>query len=167
MKPFKFKNFFKIISFCVMFLIVCITGCSTIKYHAKLYDNAIEWIKEDFIKSNPTSGAFYDDMQTDESYPASRTMIIKSEEEKLGCFNNNFDVEVDFEKEMLIIYTWTTVYHRDCRLKGLKVTDGILWISYSFAPVAIGVGDVSRPFQRWVIIKLDLLAITLVRVEEI
>ena len=167
MKRFKFKHFFKTISFCVMFLIVCMTGCGTIKYNAKLYDNATKWINEDFIKNNFTSGAFYDDMQTDESYPSSRTIIIKSNEEKLSCFNSEFDVEVNFEKEMLIVYTWTTVYHRDCRLKSLKVTDDVLCINYSFAPVAIGVGDASRPFQRWVIIKLDLLPITSVQVEEV
>ena len=167
MKCLRFENFFKTISFCVMFLIVCMTGCSTIQYNAKLYDNATEWIKEDFIKSNLTSGAFYDDMQTDESYPSDRTMIIKSNEEKLSCFNSEFDVEVNFEKEMFIVYTWTTVYHRDCWLKRLQVIDDVLYIKYSLAPVAIGGGDASRPFQRWVIIKLGLLPITSVQVEEI
>lgn len=149
----------------VQLLLCNLMGCSSNMYNVELFDDAVGWIREDFIQNNLTSGAFYNDVQISDSYPDSRVFLIRSSEEGLKCLNRNFDIEVDYEQEMLIVYTWTTEYHRDYKIEKIEVTKDTLYVNCKLEPAGIGVGDASMPFQRWLIIKLDLLPISSVLVE--
>lgn len=152
----------------VLICLFCISGCKTNQYNAELYDNAVEWINEDFIKNNYTSGAYYDDdIQTDDSYPKTRTYLIKNNEEKLNILNNKFNIDINFEQEMLIVYTWTTVYNRPCQIKGFELKENVLYVNFNMSSVSTGIGDAARPFQRWMVIKLDLLPIVEVELKKV
>lgn len=154
----------------------CLAGCGN-KYNAEIvsdsYNNSGEWLNEDFKKNNYVAYAYYADdpnysnISTDDSFPKSRTFVIKSEEEKCNILNGNFDVEVNFEREMLIIYTWTTDYRRPCYIKSLELKDEILYIDFYMQRGQFGHGDACMSYQRWFVIKLDLLSMTSVEIKEL
>lgn len=167
-----------------VFLIVLFTcvGCNTNKYNAYLFDDAREWIKDEFANANPTFGYFNEnlnedyfsedfnentDLISDESYPRKRIFLVDNQEKYEQIFIANIDeLDINFNEQMLIIYTFTTIYHRKNSITNLKVNNQILTISYKMASQKYGVGDVSRPFQRWFVVKLDKLDITSVEFNE-
>lgn len=144
----------------------CTAGCKA-PYNAEIvcdsYDNAGEWINEDFKIKNgviPLGEAATADC------PKSRTFVIKSEEEKLNVLNGDFDVEVNFEQEMLILYTWSSEYRKPCYIKRMELKNGVLYIYYDI-PLPPLTGCACPPYQRWVVIKSDLLSMSSVEIKEI
>lgn len=135
-------------------------ACGKNQYHAVLYDNAEEWINEEYVNAHRTRGARYGENSesvADDSCPETWTEIVKNQEKYLEIFSDaQEEFEVDFEKEMLIVYTFTTVYHRSCSLTKLKLKDETLTIGYKI-PTMVGVGDASKPYQRFFVVKLDKL----------
>ena len=90
-----------------MFLGIC-TGCSSNKYNAVLYDSANEWIDGDFAKENLTGD------YGDEVNPSTRTFIIDSDEKYNEIFVDDLEeLEIDFNEQMIIVHTFTTIYHRE------------------------------------------------------
>lgn len=150
-------------------LIICfnfLMGCSNNKYNATLHDNANEWIKEEFLTANLTYGAYYGgELVDDNSYPASRSFILRNQQECEGILIENLsELKVDFEEEMIILYTFTTVYHRNIKIKQIEMKDDALKISLQFDKRS-GIGDASIPYQRFLILQLDRLDITSVEIE--
>lgn len=159
MKKYLFLGIILIMSFSFLM------GCSKNKYNATLYDDVNEWIDEDFSTTNLTYGAYYDDvLLEDDSYPVARDFILCSQQECEGVIKNLSELNVNFEEEMLILYTFTTVYHRDIKLKNIEVTDDVLKISLQFDKKS-GVGDAAMPYQRFLILKLERLEIASVEIE--
>ncbi len=155
-----------IISLCVL------AGCgnNSIKYNAVLYDNANDWIREEFLNENRTRGAYFDIggeiNSADKSNPKSRTFIVDNQEEYDEIFISDLnEFDFDFDNQMLIVFTFTTIYHRNNKIKSLDMQNGILKINYKMESKS-GVGDASVPYQRWFVVKLDLLNIDSVEFEE-
>lgn len=149
---------------CLFFMLICsFAACSTIKYNAVFYNDAELWINEDFIAENRTAYASYGPdygLQTDGSLPKFRTFIINDSTEMNDIFNERFDLTVDFGKDMLVIYTFTTSENlREANLKNVELQDGCLNISYK-TPVKFGIVDASIPMQHWFLVKLDKLEIS-------
>lgn len=145
----------------------CLAGCGN-KYNAEIvsdsYNNSGEWLNEDVKNQSCVAPVGY---AATADCPKSRTFLIKSEEEKCNILNGNFDVEVNFEREMLIVYTWATEYRRPCYIKVLELKDEILYIDFYMQRGQFGHGDACMPYQRWFVIKLDLLSITSVEIKEL
>ena len=77
-----------------------LTGCSKIKYNAQLFDSATDWIKEDFINDNLVG------YSENSSYPTERVFVVKNQEEYNEIFVESIDdFDVDFNTQMLIVYT--------------------------------------------------------------
>ena len=137
----------------ISILITCILcffmiGCENVNYNATFYDNAKEWINEDFINDNLVfleSG----------SYPTERIFIVKNQDEYNEIFVEGIDeFSVDFNSQMIVVYTFATIYHRDNSLVSLEVNENSLKITYKMEK-KFGVGDASRPYQRWFVVRLD------------
>lgn len=128
-----------------------LTGCSNIKYNAQLFDSATDWIKEEFINDNLVG------YSEDDSYPAERVFAVKNQEEYDEIFIESIDdFDVDFGTQMLIVYTFETIYHRKNNLVSLDVKEDVLNITYKMDKKS-GVGDASQPYQRWFVVRLDKL----------
>ncbi len=139
-----------ILGLAVLIFFGLLTGCSNIKYNAKLFDDAIEWINEDFIINNPVE-------MEGSSNPSDRTFIIKNKEEYNQIFAENIDeLAVDLNNQMVVVYTFSTIYHRDNRLVDLDVEENVLKITYKMEK-KLGVGDASQPYQHWFVVVLDKL----------
>ncbi len=114
---------------------------------------------ESFIEENRTYGAYYDGtFFEEEGVPRSRVIIIKTENE----FNSAFadapeEISIDFSKESLIIYAFTTEYHREVTLKSFQKIDGALTVEYKMKSTSglFNVGDAAMPFERFVAVKIN------------
>ncbi len=143
----------KFISLGLMLIMIfsLLTGCSNVKYNAHLFDSATDWIKEDFISDNPVG--YLEDV----SYPTERVFVVKNREEYDKIFIESIDnFDVDFSTQMLIVYTFGTIYHRNNNLVSLEVKEDVLNITYKMDKKS-GVGDASQPYQRWFVVRLDKL----------
>lgn len=130
-----------------------LTGCSNIKYNTQLFDSAIDWIKEDFINDN-----LVDNLE-DSKYPTERVFIIKSQEEYDKIFKENVDTcDINFDSQMLVVYIFITIYHRNNSLVSLEAVEDALTITYKMEKKS-GVGDASIPYQRWFVVRLDMLSV--------
>ncbi len=154
-----------------MILIMCLcvlVGCGN-NYNAKLYDNANDYIKKEFAAENPTRGSYYgeQDFYADDTYPATRTFIVDNQDKYDKIFIDDLEeFGISFDKQMLIVYTVTTVYHRNNWIVSADEHSGVLTIKYKMEE-KFGVGDASQPYQRWFVVKLDALNITSVEFIEL
>ena len=116
-----------ILALALTLTVVAVTLSSVIKNKAVIYDNEAEWIREEFYEKNRVYGAMYDrETLRDESYPKTRTFIVRTQEEFDKMFIDENHIEVDFEKEMLLVYTYKATYTRKIDVKKLKDEDGVL-----------------------------------------
>lgn len=116
-------------------------GCSDSKYNAKMYSKCNDWIKQDFLENNKVRGASYfnpdyvegnDDVEKfyrDNSSPKSRTFIITEEETFHQIFLEN-KLDVDFDKEMVILYIFSDVNpSRNYDIKTISLKNEVLNIA--------------------------------------
>lgn len=152
------RNFFKTLVICLFCCVVLlpvfsVAGCSnvkSVKYNAVLYDNAVEWIREDFRGEN------YIDYSQD-GFSANHTFIVDSQEEYNRIFHEKTDgLSVDFDSKMLAVYTYIAVNYRNNYLTSTQLNDSVLTITYETEEKK-GICDTCTPYQRWFVVRLDKL----------
>lgn len=137
------------------------TGCAHWKYHAKLYDAAGQWIQEEFQSENLLS------FGGGTAYPAERVFIVTNQEECNEIFVPSAEeLSVDFDTQMLIVYTFTDTNLRNNRIVGMDADNGVLKIAYKMEEYLVPVLDTCNPYQRWFVVKMDKLAVNSVVFEE-
>lgn len=144
-------------------LVMCLglfTGCNGNKYNAVIYDNANEMLHKDFLKSNLTLGSRYFDedklvVADDESYPKFRTFVVRTQEDFDSKFVE-FPSDVDFEKSMICIYIFTTIYpSRSWEINNIRFKDETLKIEFKMKKPTYGQKDASQPQQKCLVVKMD------------
>ncbi len=160
--------------FCVVSLVLCLgvlAGCNNrnnVKYNAVLYDNAVDWIDETFASNNLVRGAYYEDIQGEPEpeipLPYSRYFIVKSETEFNEIFKED-SLDVDFETQMVIVYTLRIEYRNPAELRSVSLDGETLKITYGIELIP-HTGSACQPFQRWFVIKMNKLDISSVTFSE-
>ncbi len=138
-----------------------------------VYEVLPDNLTESFTAENRTYGAFYDEERfEDTSFPKSRVFVIKSQRDLEKIFSKEIDhATIDYRSEMYVLYTFTTEYRREFLIESSSVSkDGIV-INYSLKSPESDepVGDAVRPFQRFVLIKMnrvDVDSITFINSDE-
>ncbi len=153
----------------LLLLLQMLVGCTGRPYHAELYDLAAEWIQEDFAAEHPVR--CWGNSEEADPHPKTRVFLVKDREQYEAIFREDADgVRVDFNSQMLVVYTFSTVYHRENKLTDLTLQDGVLTVTYRMETpnklFGVGVGDASQPYQRWFVVKLDRLEVDTVIFEE-
>ena len=132
-----------------------LVGCSGVKYNAVLYDYAIDWIKEDFVNENKIPD-FKD-----------KTFIIDNENYNTIIKTGIEELKVDFEKQMIIVYTFTSIHSGKDYITNMKVDNNKLIIEFN-REYQVGVspnGGSSEPYQRWFIIIMDKINVSSIVIE--
>ena len=113
-----------IMLFICIILMVSLLSCTKNKYHFTLYDNINGNIKYDFKEKHITRFACFNRIPyNDISYPKDYTLIIETNE-KLNEIFNNVPFEINFDKQIAILYVYTTNYAASsCKLKKVKIID--------------------------------------------
>ncbi|MBP5428403.1 MAG: hypothetical protein J6Z04_03855 [Clostridia bacterium] len=122
--------------------------------------------RESFLSETTVSGEWneYAEINDPDALPSSRTILIDNQEDFDAAFAD-CPVEVDFDDEMIVVYTTTSVNRRETKVKGTKIDDGVLSVElYNRRPKNRG-GDTCLPYQRYVIVKLDRRDVTEVKVD--
>ncbi|MBQ7831741.1 MAG: hypothetical protein IJ393_06695 [Clostridia bacterium] len=165
----KIKNFSILMVMILIFNLL--SGCRGVKYNAVLYDMANSWIKEEFVEENPIqlTGDIIEnstDSNSNERYPLERSFIVNNEQEYKKIFIDGIEeLNIDFEEQMILIYTFSTIYKRKNSLRSISVEDKTGKIVYQME-TKYGIGDACPPYQRWFAVKLNKIDITAVEFQE-
>ena len=144
------------------------------QYNATMYSKARKWIHEDFLDNNRVRGAsyinkeynpdmIYDEENWVEKYiydkesPKNRTFIIKDEITFNNIFKEN-SFDVDFDKEMVILYMVSDVCPRECYILNILNDDDILTIQYMHK--FSNAYDTVQPYPRCMVVKMKKMNIT-------
>ena len=159
----------KILSF-ILIIFSCLFvlgGCSGDKvyYHAKLNDNAVDIIREDFaaehvFQTEKTEETVEKDGKTTTYYyiktiPSNYTFIVSDAATYDEIFiENELYEDIDFDKEILVVYSYKSTYVSDYFLTKVVVQSGVLKVVAKRYHKRL-TGDACQPYQRWVVIRLD------------
>ena len=147
------KKFVRIVG--IIVLICCLfgsVGCGN-KYNAELFNNAEQWIRDDFLRENRVKAYYpnenYDenDEQSeryiyDETAPLTRTFIISDNVTFDEIFKGD-DIVIDFANEILLLYIHSEIYPAQwrplCCLFAFAYLQAVplSWVSSDFPAPAI------------------------------
>ena len=151
------KKVLKILAIIVLVVLVAALVVSNLsyisvwKYHAKLYDYAVDWINEDFASANQVG------LDGDGPLAVEIAFIIETQDKYDEVFVDGLEIEkVDFDTQMIVLYTFMDVYHRQNFLTKISVMDEVLQITFRMEKKQ-GVGDASMPYQHWMVVVMDKL----------
>lgn len=167
----------------IPFLLICVllfTFVSCVRYHAEAVDVAVVVYKT----SDGTVVTKHDPIVLTESFrsetavrigntlpegvdldalPETRTILIDDQDEFDAAFEN-CPFEVDLSTEMIVVYTFSFINSRPTVIKKVSFSDGTLSLKLENKRAKWGVKDACMPYQRYVIVKLDKLDVTEVKV---
>lgn len=116
-----------------------------------IYELQKEDLKEEFLASNQIEVPF---VGVEPVLPAWRTVVITNHQDFSVALGENRLPEPDFEKEMLVLYTYTSTYRREIRIKSISTSGDALKISLEIEDGTPGTGDACQPYQRFVAVRL-------------
>ena len=163
----------------LLMLLHLFVGCASVRYDPTLYSYTNDWLDNAFLEENKISTAYYhnpdftDIHGSEPKYikypdePKTRTFIITEKEEYDRIFTKS-PVEVDFEKEMVILYTFCSVYYGGIKyeLKTMKVTDDTLTVKFECQYMPPDTDAACQPYQRFFMLTMKKAEITKVKFEE-
>jgi hypothetical protein len=131
------------------------------KYHAKIYDDAQEWVSEQVLADHITRGAQIGNSENfaqGEKYPEDIEYLIRSQAE-LDEYFEEFPVNVNFDREMVAICFFTCRYiSKDYKIESIEVDEGELEIDVEYEKESRGCGKAKLapfPRQRCIAVKMD------------
>ena len=92
----------------------------------------------------------------------SKTFVVESQEALNEIFTEFKDV--NFDKEMVIVYCYTTIYIREQKLEKVSFDNNVLSIEFDVVDGKPGTGDATAPQTRTCVICLDKVAATEVKI---
>ena len=89
----------------------------------------------------------------DETSPETRAFVIKSQEQ----FDEAFIAfpEINLEKEMILVYLYTSDYVRQCKIRRIKPENGTLKISIKIKKAKFGHHKPAFPHQTFFVVKMN------------
>ena len=138
---------------------ISLVGCKKIDHNAVIITEGITY-QEEWLKNNNIYGAYGENGEEnyDENTPKSRTYILKNQDELDEVFSEF--PEIDFEKEMVLVYCYRTIYIRKQVLEKVELDGIVLNVDFNVARGKLGHADASAPSRRMLVLKLDKLDIT-------
>ena len=113
----------KIIIGILLFIItITLSGCKKNYFNSKIYNTGSNIIKKEFLDNNPLYVDKWDHGVggADESNPEDKTFIVK-DKETLNTMINENSLEVDFNKQMVLVYLYKYVHpNRELKIKKMK-----------------------------------------------
>ncbi len=152
------------------FMLIGLAACGH-PYHAEILNGqAADLINQEFLDANRTRGAYDNNDETAEGdgfLPSSRAFLVRTQEEYDKIFKPDAAVPVNFERELLVVCTYTSIYVRKVTIEDIEKDRHVLELTLEerHPRGGIAVGDACRPYQRYVIIKLDRTDVTAVDFE--
>ena len=164
------KNHFTFgLTLCISLLLFTLSGCEMLNAWKKLPFNAMVGVggtvefKEEFLKANRTYNVDYMDENgdwfLDLTSPKFRTYIIREKAQTDEIFS--ICPDIDFEKDMIVMYAYTSIYgsNRYHIIKKITLNNKNLKIDYKISAGKLGAFDAPGPRTRFLVLKMDKLDI--------
>lgn len=74
-------------------------------------------------------------------------------------FFSSFSASIDYEKEMLIVYIFTSSNSSHCKIEKVILDADTLKISYKYEKFQSSGDNMTSPIQRYLIVKIDKLKV--------
>lgn len=145
-----------IVSFFIVIMPCTFCACGN-AYNATVFNIGVSDLNEDFVHSNKVQ----DLLSSYCGLPNDRTIVIDNEEKYRSTFKTT---DIDIDSQMLIIYTYCSIAKGNMIIKKISESEDHLDIQLEDEKVADGVGSAVSPYQRYVVVKLDKLDISDVKV---
>ncbi|MBE7078779.1 MAG: hypothetical protein E7380_02825 [Clostridiales bacterium] len=117
------------------------------KYHAEIISDYE--MNSDYIMANQTKG-----YTGNNALPKEIVNVITNQTELKAAFSDF--PKINFEKEMVIVYFYTSVYNRPRELKGIEITEEKeMRIHFIEVSPGEGIVDACSPKTRPLVVKLD------------
>ena len=132
------------------------------------YGYANDWVGEEFLNENRVFYAYYPDNESEGEFflelnePRTKTFIVTTEEEYRNLFPSD-PIDVDFEKEMVILYISATAYPQKTRehyLKKAVLCDDVLTVTVKPEPNGEEILDYGGTYPRCFALKMEKAEIT-------
>ncbi len=145
----KTKRLILLLMVIMLFSVLVGSGCNTL-YSATLYDNAISWIKQGFKENNKLTTS------QNKELPSERAFIVQDKQTYDNIFVENLtELNVDFSKQMIIVYTFKDNTTRDYFIFDVQLDDKVLTVSVNKEFLEEPAGDAVEAYQRWFVVKMD------------
>ena len=132
----------------IVTLLFCFVSCTKFEYNAVILKDGFTF-NETWLNSN-------------NELAESKTYVIESQDALNEIFANF--KELDFDKEMVIVYCYTTIYVREQKLEKVSFENNILTIEFDVVDGKPGTGDATAPQTRTCVICLDKVVATKVKI---
>lgn len=141
-----------------------LVGCSG-KYNAVLYSHADKLVSEEFLKENRVKAYYrnenyvegvsdWKDRNIYEADAPEELIFIITDKDEFEKIFVKYDLTVDFEKEIVILYIFPDIYPgRDYYLKKIDLNEQSLDIYFKLQKIKGK--DATMPYQRCFMVKLD------------
>ena len=144
-----------LIIFISCLLSICsFTGCAKVEYNAVIVKNFT--CNKQWLENNYTYGSYQGG--SSEELPKNRTYVVKTQAQAEEIFS--LIPLADFNKEMLLVFCYTTNYVREQKLEKVLMQNGVLKVEFNVVKAKPGVGDATAPQTRLCVIRLDKLEFT-------
>lgn len=151
----------KIIRFTAFALLLAISftvlvGCDDLRmryYDPEIYDYRSYEINPEFASKNKTLCSYEKDDPERANAPIEMTFTIDNETDLVDVFGE-IPFEVDFDREIVYIYTYGSTFIHKCILKNISVSERTVKIEFGRLPVGPTFADSCMPYQRWIVVKM-------------
>ncbi len=149
--------------FISLLLIICsFASCSRVECNAVILQEGF-LCHEKWLENNQTLGSLQGGThEYDDSLPESRTYIIQNQAQLEEIFSDF--PEIDFDKETVLVYCYTTVYLRKQRLEKVSLENDVLTVAFDVVRGKLGHADAAAPHTRLCVIRLDKVDVTEVNI---
>lgn len=141
-----------------MLSLLFLNGCSIgrLKYNVKIIENYE--LLDNFLDEHKTSESYnYDSVKNEyslnnPSLPEEYIFVIKTEDDYRKIFKSSSNI--NFKKEMLILYIYSSIYTGERRITEVELDEGELSIDFRHK-VKVGTGLSSKPLQKHIVFKMN------------
>ena len=116
-----------------------------------------------FLSDTAIKGWWNDSADRSASLPETKTVVIHSPAALDAAFSD-CPFDLNFDSEMLVVYTLKMTTRRQTVVKKTDFSDGVFTIHLENKKAKWGAADTCTPYQRYVVIKTDKVDATDVRV---
>ena len=145
----------------ITFTLFASCGNAQLKKSATYYGDANEYVTDSAKETYKTGGVSPDF----KDLPKEHTILIKTQEEFDQILKDS-SIECDFEQEMLVVHTFTTIagVNQNSELKRIRLKGNKLIIKCRMERLK-GYYNASIPWQKWVVIKMKKVDVESVEVQ--
>jgi len=137
---------------CFPIIAILLFGCSKVGHNAKLYDDVEGRLNVSFVSEHKLDISTWGTFE-----PDSFVFVVDSVQKYGTAFNEDYQIDIDYEKQFLILHSFISFHRKDHYINSITVSDGALMIECDYKHGFPGMNFTCSPYQRWCAIVMDIV----------